>query len=64
LHKFHFSYKGSNLEIVKGYIYLGTNFSSTGSYLKTKKKIIGKATKAMYEILKKGRVHNLSIKCQ
>jgi hypothetical protein len=41
------------------------NFSSTGSYLnKAKKKIVGKATKAMYEVLKKGRVHNFSIKCQ
>jgi hypothetical protein len=26
--------------------------------------LVGKATKAMYEVLKKGRVHNLSIKCQ
>jgi hypothetical protein len=31
---------------------------------KAKKKIVGKATKAMYEVLKKGRVHNFSIKCQ
>jgi hypothetical protein len=54
LNHFNFSYKGSNLEIVKDYIYLGINFSSTGSYLNTKKKIVGKATKAMYEILKKG----------
>ena len=46
------------------HIYLGIHFSSTGSYLNTKKKIVGKATKAMYEILKKGRIHNLSIKCQ
>ena len=45
------------------HIYLGIHFSSTGSYLNTKKKIVGKDTKAMYEILKKGRVHNLSIKC-
>ena len=32
--------------------------------LSQKKKIVGKATKAMHEVLKKGRVHNLSIKCQ
>ena len=64
MNHFYFSYKGSNLEIVKDYIYLGIHFSGTGSYLNTKKKIVGKATKAMYEVLKKGRVHNLSIKCQ
>jgi 2-keto-3-deoxy-6-phosphogluconate aldolase len=56
LHHFH-------LEIVKDYVYLGVICSSTGSYLNTKKKIVGKATKALYEALTKGRVHNLSIKC-
>ena len=64
MYHFNFSYHGFNLEIVKDYIYLGINFSTTGSYLNTKKKIVGKATKAMYEVLKRGRVHNLSIKCQ
>ena len=64
LHHFNFSYKGSNLEIVKGYIYLGTNFSSTGSYLNTKKMNVRKVTRSIYEILKKDRVHNLSINCQ
>jgi hypothetical protein len=65
LHHFKFSYKGSNLEIVlKVYIYLGIFFSSTDSYLNTKKEIVGKATKIMYEVLKKSRVHNISIKCQ
>jgi hypothetical protein len=57
LHHFH-------LEIVKDYVYLGIICSSTGSYLNTKKKIVGKATKALYEALTKGRVHNLSIQCQ
>jgi hypothetical protein len=52
LHHFNFSYKGSKIEIVKDYIYLGINFSSTGSYLNTKKKIVGKATKVIYEVLK------------
>ena len=65
LHYFNFSYKGSNLEILlKDYIYLGIIFSSTDSYLNTKEKIVGKATKTMYEVLRKGRVHNVSIKCQ
>jgi hypothetical protein len=57
LHHFH-------IEIVKDYVYLGIICSSTGSYLNTKKKIVEKATKALHEALKKGRVHNLSIQCQ
>jgi hypothetical protein len=32
--------------------------------LNTKKRNIDKAYKAMYAVLKKGRLHNLSIKCQ
>ena len=53
-----------NLEIVKDYIYLGIHLSSTGSYLNTKKMNVRKVTKSIYEILKKDRVHNLSINCQ
>jgi hypothetical protein len=29
-----------------------------------KKDLVNKGTKAMYEVLKKGRFHNLSIQCQ
>jgi low affinity Fe/Cu permease len=64
LHHFNFSYKGSNLEIVKDYICLGINLSNTVSYLNIEKKMVGKAAKAMYEVLRKVRVHNLSLKCQ
>ena len=54
LHHLNFSYKGPNLEIVKDYnIYLGINLSSTCNYLNTQKKIVGKATKAMYKVLKR-----------
>jgi hypothetical protein len=28
------------------------------------KKLVNKGIKAMYEVLRKGRIHNLSIKCQ
>jgi hypothetical protein len=27
-------------------------------------RLVNKANKAMYEVLKKGRLHNLSVKCQ
>ena len=39
-------------------------FSSSGSFLKAKQKQVTKANKAIYEVLKKGRLHNLSIQCQ
>ena len=64
LNHFNFSYKGSNLEIVKDYICLGINLSNTARYLNIEKKMVGKAAKAMYEVLRKVRVHNLSLKCQ
>jgi hypothetical protein len=59
-----FTFDGNNLEIVSDIVYLGVHFSRTGSYLNTKKRNIDKAYKAMYAVLKKGRLHNLSIKCQ
>ena len=39
-------------------------FSSSGSFLKAKQKQVTKANKAIYEVLKKGRLHNISIQCQ
>jgi hypothetical protein len=63
-HHLNLLHKGFYLEIVKDYIYLGIHLSSTGSYLNTKKMIVRKFTKSIYEILKKDRVHNLSINCQ
>ena len=61
---FNFNFDGYNLEIVSDIVYLGVNFSRTGSYLNTRKRNIDKAYKAIYAVLKKGRLHNLSIKCQ
>jgi hypothetical protein len=39
-------------------------FQRTGSFKKNKVNLAEKASKAMYDILNKGRVHNLSVSCQ
>jgi hypothetical protein len=49
------------LEIVSEFIHLGTFFQRTGSFKKNKVNLAEKASKAMYDILNKGRVHNLSV---
>ena len=54
----------SELEIVNEFNYLGILFNRTGNFNKTIKKQAEKATKAMFEVLKRGRTHNLSIECQ
>ena len=59
-----FLYDGNAIEIVHEFTYLGLNFSRTSSFTNAKKVLINKAYKAMYEVLKKGRLHNLSIKSQ
>jgi hypothetical protein len=41
--------------------YLGTMFQRTESFKKNKINLAEKASKAMYDILNKGRVHNLSV---
>jgi hypothetical protein len=46
------------------FTYLGLNFSRTGSFTNAKKVLINKAYKAMFEVLKRGRLHKLSIKSQ
>lgn len=61
---FNFTFDGNNLEIVSAIAYLGIYFSRTESYLNTKKRNIDKSYKTMYAVLNKGRLHNLSIKCQ
>jgi hypothetical protein len=58
-----FSYDNLNLEIVKHFNYLGIIFTRTGNFSLTKKHLADKALKAMYEVLKMGRMHKLSIKC-
>jgi hypothetical protein len=52
------------LEIVPNFSYLGITFSKSGSFNAAKKDLVNKGMKAMYEVLKKGRLHNLSIQCQ
>ena len=59
-----FKYADIVLEIVEEFTYLGVLFSRTGSFTKAKKAQADKATRAMYDILKKGRLHNLDIKSQ
>ena len=51
------------LEIVSEFIHLGTMFQRTRSFKKNKVNLAEKASKAMYDILNKGRVHNLSVSC-
>jgi hypothetical protein len=57
----HFKYGDKELEIVKDVLYLGIKFSRSGSFRNAKKKLANRGTKAMYEVLKRGRLHNLSI---
>ena len=59
-----FKYNDRVIDIVNEFNYLGIMFSSSGSFLKAKQKQLTKANKAIYEVLKKGRLHNLSIQCQ
>ena len=58
------NHNGTNIEIVKDFNYLGIYFSRTGSFKVCKNHLSEKAIKAMYEVIKKGRKHNLSISCQ
>ena len=59
-----FKMNNMELEIVSEFIYLGTMFQRTVSFKKNKINLTEKASKAMYDILNKGRVHNLSVSCQ
>ena len=51
-------------EFVDEFNYRGILFNRTGYFNKTIKKQAEKATKAMFEVLKRGRTHKLSIECQ
>ena len=55
---------GKAIEIVNEFNYLGVLFNRTGNFNKAIKMQTEKAKKAMYEVLKRGRTHNLSIECQ
>jgi hypothetical protein len=57
-------FNNKQLEIVNEYKYLGIYLSKTGSYLKAKQHIAQQATKAMFMLMKKIRVLNLSYDIQ
>ena len=59
-----FYFKGTELEVVNEYKYLGIFLSRTGSYIKTKKHIADQANKALYSLLRKARTLNLPIDLQ
>jgi hypothetical protein len=59
-----FTYNNRDLEIVLNFFYPCITYSKSGSFNPAKKDLVNKGTKAMYEVLKKGRLHNLSIQCQ
>ena len=59
-----FIYEENEIEIVKEFNYLGLLLTRSGSFNKAKKRLSEKATKAMYNVIKKGRQCNLSIECQ
>jgi hypothetical protein len=46
---------------VKEFNYLGLLLTKTGNFKRAIKTLADKGTKAMYEILKRGKFHNLSI---
>jgi hypothetical protein len=57
----HFKYGDKEFEIVKDFLYLGIKFSRSGSFSNAKKELVNMGTKAIYELLKRGRLHNVSI---
>ena len=57
-------YGNKLIEVVSEFNYLGVIFNRSGSFKTAKQKLVDKATKALYEVLKRGRFHNLSIQCQ
>lgn len=59
-----FMFDNAPLTIVDDFNYLGVTFSRTSSFAKTLQINAAKANAAMYNILKKGRQLNLSLKCQ
>ena len=60
----HFSLNGSEIEIVNEFNYLGILLNTTGNFNKAITKQAEKAKQAMYEVLKRGCTHNLSVECQ
>ena len=58
---FQFLFNGKKLDIVDEFNYLGIVLTRTGNFNKTKQFNVEKATMALYEVLRLGRLHNLSI---
>ena len=54
-----FKFGNIDLEQVEDYIYLGICFNWNGSFVKAKKLLHDKASKAMYSLIQKGRRLNL-----
>ena len=59
-----YSLHGLELEVVKSFTYLGIILSRTGNFNLAKKSIADKGIRAMYEVLKLARLHNLTIPCR
>ena len=58
-----FRYDDKFIETVTNFNYLDITLSRTVSFKPAMHKLAEKATKELYEILKRGRLHNLSIQC-
>ena len=63
-HNLLFRYNGKELDIVTEFSYLGLFFSKTGNFRLVKAAQVAKTLKAIFEVRKKGKLHNLSIQCQ
>ena len=59
-----FSFVGSQLDIVNNFKYLGVTFSKMNSFNWNIKELCEKATKAMYGVIGKCRIHNLPLDCK
>ena len=61
---YNFKYDSHDVEVVDEFLYLGVIFNRKGGFASTIKRNAQKGLKAVYEILKKGRLHKLSVSCQ
>ena len=59
-----FNFNGKQLEIADEFNYLGVLLTTNGNFNKSKMFAVNKGTKAMYEVLKRGRIYSLSTNCQ
>ena len=59
----HFLYNEKEIETVTEFNYLGVTFTKYGKFKLPKQKNIEKATKALYEVIRREKRHNLSIEC-